>query len=46
VRTEPKGFKPVMTASKFGSAVYWQEVLKPKGVKQVESKTRANTINN
>jgi len=46
VRTEPKGFIPVMRGCKFRSAVYWQEVLKPKGVKQVGLKIRANTISN
>ena len=42
MRNEPKGFKPVMTGRKFRSAVYWQEVLEPKGVKQVRRKTRAS----
>ena len=46
MRTEPKGFKQVMRGGKITSAVYWQEVLKPKGVKQVGSERRANTINN
>jgi len=45
VLTEPNGFKTVMRCSKFTSAVYWQEVLELKGVKQFGRKTSANTIN-